>query len=151
MPTEDTKPADVTPPPSAPVESPAVTANQSTELPQPAPAPAKKAAAKKTAAKKAAPRKAAAKKAAAEPTPAEKAAATRAKAEAAPEKRDPNARASESNRKTPTEVAEEIVAGSRKWLSGRERDILLAEAGYDLDEMRREVQLARVRKMQAEA
>lgn len=111
-----------TPPPSKPVESPAVTANQTSELPQPVAADGKD-----------------------ELTPAQKAAQTREKARQAPAKRDPNARASESNRLTPQEVADQIVAGSQKWMNGRERDILLAEQGYDLNEMRREIQYARVR------
>lgn len=120
--------------PSAPIESPAVTANQTQELPQPAP---KKQAAKKTAAKKAP----------AEKTPAQKAAATRAKAVKNPAKRDPNARASDDNRLSAAEVASQILDGSRKWMSGRERDILLAQQGYDLDEIRREITIERGKRM----
>lgn len=125
---EDTvQPHEVTPPASAPVQSPALTANQATELPQaPTEEDAKAASAKKSAAKKAVAKKEAAKKSAAKKSGAKKRASTELSA---------------------TEVAEQIVAGSNKWMSGRERDELLAKEGYDLDEVRREVTRVRAKKL----
>lgn len=91
---------------------------------------AKKAAAKKSAAKKAAAKKSAAKKSAAK------------KSAAKPRAKKPVVNSA-------TEVAEHIIAGGNngRWGSGRERDEALKRAGYDPNEVRREITRLRSKKL----
>lgn len=107
-----------TAPPSKPVESKQVSENNTEELPQP---DTKKTAGKKTAAKKTAAKKTAAKKT--------------------------SAKKAESDLLPASEVAELLLDGTRRWGTGRDRDTNLTKEGYDLDEVRREVTIARGKRL----
>lgn len=88
---------------------------------------AKKSASKKTSAKKSVAKKTAAKKSASKKTTAK----------------------TSTGKKTATEVAEQILKGGRNgrtWGSGRELDERLVAAGYDLEEVRREIYRLRAEK-----
>lgn len=55
--------------------------------------------------------------------------------------------AAESARRSAAQVAEEIDAGSHEFNSGREREILLVEQGYDPEEVRGEITKARAKRL----
>jgi len=129
------KPVEETPLPAAPVESPAVSANNMTTLPQPNVTPDEedsdkgeaKATPKKTAAKKSSAKKTAAKKTTAKKTAAKKTTAKKS-----------SAKKTESG-DTETSVAQEILSGSQRWNTGRERDELVRKAGLDDAKVRAEI------------
>lgn len=52
--------------------------------------------------------------------------------------------------KSPTSIAKEIVGGSQRWNSGRDRDELLKRAGHDPEAVRKEVSRLRAAKNRAE-
>lgn len=87
-------------------------------------------------------KKAAAKKSAAPKTAAKKTTGTR---KAAP--RRAASKDAKDTKLSASEVAEQLLDGSTKWGTGRDRDTNLANEGYDLDEIRREVQIVRGRRM----
>jgi CW_7 repeat len=100
----------------------------------------KKAAAKKTVAKKA-PAKTVAKKSVAKTTDAP--AATRVDDRAPDSAPIPSTQPVVAIDDSVVKVAAQVLRGSRRWGTGRERDIRLAKAGYDVDAVRREVQRQR--------
>jgi hypothetical protein len=97
--------------------------------------------AKKTAAKKAAPKKTVAKKSVAKKTDA--VSATRVDDRAPDSEPIPATQLSVVTDDSVTKVSEQILRGSRRWGTGRERDIRLAKAGYDVEAVRREVRRLR--------
>lgn len=103
--------------------------------------PTKKTAAKKSVAKKAAPRKTAAKKVVLQPAPAPPGPVV---ATADPSGLQPD------ESKSVDSVAQEILAGARRWSSGREREILVKKAGFDPEEVRKAVNRARAQRRRDE-
>lgn len=148
MPNEDTRKnqtvSEDTAAPSRAVESPQISENRSAQLPQPVPqsleqddtkeTPKKSTSRRRSTAQKTASRKrSAAKKAPAKKAAAKKSAATK--------------KASAKKSTSLTQVAEEILAGSTKWGTGREQFDTLLKEGYDPTEVRNEVHRLRVERM----
>lgn len=62
-------------------------------------------------------------------------------------KKKTTAKKEESDKLSVSEVVELLLDGSRRWGTGRDRDTNLENEGYDLDELRRAISIARGKRL----